>query len=75
MQSRRKAFAGGRREIDRGGDAIIERGAIRQIRERIVMRHVLDALLVMLAFGEIVDDADEILRLSVSVRGPAAVSP
>ena len=38
-----------------------------KIGERVVVRHMRDALLVALALGDIVDDADEILRLAVGV--------
>ena len=65
MQSTAKLSPGLLRDIDCGGDAFVERRAVRQIGERIVVRHVRDALLVALALGEIVDDADEILRLAV----------
>ncbi len=47
-----KAFARSRREIDRGGHARIERRPIRQVGERIVMRHVRDALLAAFALGD-----------------------
>ena len=49
-------------------DAFVEGGAVRQIGERIMMRHMRDALLVALALGEVVDDADEVLRLPVRAR-------
>jgi hypothetical protein len=61
----RKAFIRNRRQSDRGNDALIERGAIRNVGQRIVMGQVLDALLVVFPFGEVVDHADEILRSPV----------
>src|SRR5262249_46234846 len=61
----RKAFIRNRCQSDRGNDALIERGAIGKIGQRIVTSQMLNALLVALSLGEIVDDADEILRFSV----------
>ena len=40
-----EALARRRRDLDRGGDAFVERRPVRQIGERIVVRQVLDALL------------------------------
>ena len=59
-----KAFSRSFGEFERGGDAFVERGAVRQVGERIVVRHVRDALLVALAVGQVMDDADQILRIS-----------
>ncbi len=64
----REAFARSRRQFERGGDAFVERRAIRQIGQRIVVRHVRDALLVAFALGEVADDGDEILRLAVGAH-------
>ena len=61
----REALARARRQIERGGDALVERRAVGQLGERIVVRHVRDALLVALALGQVAYDADEILRLAV----------
>ena len=64
----REAFRRILGEVERGGDAFVERRPVRQIGERIVMRHVRDALLVALAVGDVVDDADQILRLAVGAH-------
>ncbi len=63
-----EAFAADRGEIDGGADAFVEGGAVGQIGERVVMRHVGDALLAALALGEVVDHDDDVLRLTVGGR-------
>ena len=60
-----KALPRGRRDIERGGHAFIEGRPVRQIGERVVMRHMLDARLVTFAVGQIVNDADEILHVAI----------
>ena len=63
-----EAFARGLGEVEGGGDAFVERHPVRQVGERIVVRQMRDALLVALAVGDVLDDADEILRLAVGAR-------
>ena len=65
MLSSSEAFARTFGEVEGGGDAFVERRPVRQIGERIVVRHVRDALFVAFAIGDVVDDADEILQLAV----------
>ncbi|MGB6351342.1 MAG: hypothetical protein WBG10_15075 [Pseudolabrys sp.] len=60
-----ETFMRSRRERDGRDDTIIEGGAIRQIGQRIVLSHMLDALLMPLPFGQIIDDTYKILRFSV----------
>ena len=60
-----EALARARRQLHGGSDAFVEGRAIGQLGERIVMRHVRDALLVALAVGEVAHDADEVLRFAV----------
>ena len=48
-------------------DLLRHRGTIGQTRQRVMMRHERDALLRFLAFGDVVDDDDQIFRLAVIV--------
>ena len=48
-------------------DLLRDRGTIGQTRQRVMMRHERDALLRFLAFGDVVDDDDQIFRLAVIV--------
>jgi len=61
----RELVLGHRRQVDGRAQALVESGAVGQIGERVVVRHVRDALLAALAVGDVVDDADEVLRLAV----------
>ena len=48
-------------------ELLTQQHAIGQVGERIVVRQVRDPLLRLLAFGDVLDDAEQILRLSLAV--------
>ena len=58
-------FARRRRAFKRCIDAFVERRPVRQVGERIVMRHMRDALFASLEIGDVVNDADKIFRLAI----------
>ena len=55
-----ETFVRTRHHLDAGVDALVERRPVRQIGERIVMRHMGDALFASLDVGNVVDNGDEV---------------
>ena len=60
-----EAVAGRLCQIDSGGKALVECDAVWQIGQQIIVRHVRDALLMPLLFGQIINDVDQILCFAV----------
>ena len=52
----REASSGAAGALERRGEALVERRAVRQVGQRIVMREMRDARLVALALGHVLDD-------------------
>ena len=63
-----KTFARSGGETDCRGNTIIKCGAVGQVRQRVVTGHMLNALFVLFLLGEVVDHADEVLRLSLGLH-------